>query len=223
MQAYKAVIFDLDGTLLNTLEDINDSVNEALRILGYPSRTVEETRQAVGHGMLNLIEQSLPAEYSSQEPMVMKMMHHMGEAYSQCWNAKTHLYEGIAPVLDKLMLQRVPMGILSNKPHPFTVDACNFFLKKWDFVFITGGREHLPLKPNPAAAYEALNVFQKQDSSIQSEDVLFVGDGDADMKTAEAAGMDSLGVLWGFRTKEQLTAAGGKRFASHPSEILTYF
>ncbi|MGL5255069.1 MAG: HAD family hydrolase [Brevinema sp.] len=223
MQTYKAVIFDLDGTLLNTLDDIHHSVNEALEILKYPSRSVEQTREAIGNGVLSLIEQSLPQEAAIQEPIVMKMMHHMGEAYSKHWNINSHLYDGIAQVLDKLMFNRVPMGILSNKPHPFTVTSCKFFLKKWDFSFITGGREHIPLKPNPAAAYEALSIFQQENSLIQAEDVLFVGDGDTDMKTAEAAGMDALGVLWGFRSQDQLKKAGAKYFASTPADILTFF
>lgn len=223
MPTFKAAIFDLDGTLLDTLDDLADALNHSLKVLGYPQHSRENIRELVGHGIFTLIETALPEDVSKDEKIVFKAVHEMGEAYARLWNCKTLPYPEIPKVLDSLTFKRVPMGILSNKPHPFTVEMCSFFLKKWDFSFITGGREHLPLKPNPAVAYQSLETFQKTMPDLTAQEVLFVGDGDTDVKTALAAGMEPLAALWGFRSKEQLASVGARRFAETPLQILDYF
>lgn len=222
MPVYKAIIFDLDGTLINTLQDITDAVNDMLDIMKFPQITTSAVRERLGGGMLNLMEQCLPADKTT-ETNIMKAIHYMGEAYAQRWNKTSTLYEGIPQVLDSLMLKRIPMGVLSNKPDPFTQTMCRYFLNKWDFSFTAGGREHLPLKPNPASAYMALERFQKKSPQLIAEEILFVGDGDTDIKTALSAGMMPLAALWGFRDKAQLAAVGAELFAEKPLEILDYF
>lgn len=219
---FKAVIFDLDGTLADTLHDLADSVNEALQRLNLPQYSHEEIRKKIGYGITELMISCLPAKQKNNTKLLGQALELVAEAYSQRWTLHSCLYPGISDVLDRLMLKKIPMAILSNKPERFTQEMCSFLLKKWDFVRIAGGRDGFPLKPNPLTTQTIIQDFHQTDQTIGT-DIAFVGDGDTDIQTAIAAGITPIGVLWGFRSQEQLKKAGASYFVSTPGELLDFF
>jgi phosphoglycolate phosphatase len=211
---FKAVLFDLDGTLLDTLNDLADAGNRVLSDAGLPVHPVDSYRYFVGNGLATLILRILPEDMRSDE-----QVQHMGqafrEAYAMNWNANTKVYKGIATLLSVLQKDKRPMAILSNKPHDFTEICVREFLGEWTFAQVLGNREDLAKKPDPAGALEIAGKL-----SLAPSELIYVGDTDTDMRTAVAAGMYPVGVLWGFRTAGELEESGAARLVERPEEIL---
>ncbi len=209
-----AVIFDLDGTLLDTLEDLADSANEALEACGFASHAVEAYRLFVGEGMAVLMERILPVESRGREEIA-RLLAVYREAYGRRWAAKSRPYEGIEGMLRGLAARGVALAVLSNKPQANTEVCVGHFLGEHPFVAVFGQREEVPRKPDPAGALEIALAL-----GLDPREILFVGDTATDMDTARAAGMVAVGVLWGFRSEEELRRHGATHVVARPEEIL---
>ena len=209
---YRAVIFDLDGTLLDTLQDLRDAVNYALRQNGYPERTTGEIRQYVGNGVERLIRRSVPEGTCAHEEA--RCLTVFKERYAAHSRVKTHAYEGISELLFALKSDGVKIGVVSNKLHPAVAALCrDFFSGLIDYA--VGEREGVPRKPAPDCVFECMDQL-----GVKTGETLFVGDSEVDMLTANNAGLDSVGVLWGFRDEALLHASGAGRIAAKPEDIL---
>ena len=210
----EAIIFDLDGTLLNTLDDLADANNKALSELGFPTHPVEDYKQHVGNGVRLLIERTLP-ENARDDAMVEKGMAMMKQAYDKCWDNKTQPYSGVAELLDELSRRGVRMAVLSNKPHAYTCMIVDKLLANWQFEEVWGVSDTVPPKPDITGA---LSLAEKM--GVAPADFVYLGDTGTDMETATAAGMFAIGVLWGFRTADELNQNGAKVLLSRPAGLL---
>jgi phosphoglycolate phosphatase len=214
---YQAVLFDLDGTLLDTLEDIADSANLVLRRFGFPEFAVEAYKYFIGDGMEVLARRVLPAE-RCDDAMIRRYADGMREEYDRHWAEKTRPYLGIPELLDALRDRGVAMAVLSNKPDRFTKLCVERLLGTWQFAAVLGQREGVPRKPDPAGALEiAARV------GVSPARILYLGDTNTDMQTAIAARMFPIGALWGFRTAEELRANGAQALVHAPLEVLSLF
>ena len=211
---FQAIIFDLDGTLLDTLADIGDSVNLMLAEYGFPGHTTDDYRRFIGNGILMLVTRALPVEGRSTG-MIDACVRRARELYWVNWNCKTRPYDGITDLLGNLTKMGLPLAVLSNKPHDFTVRYMNAYFDECDFKVVMGQNDHFPVKPNPASALDIARQMGLPPSRF-----LFVGDSAVDMKTATAAGMHSVGVAWGFRGPKELQENGCQTLVNHPLEIL---
>lgn len=212
---FKAIIFDLDGTLLNTLEDIADSANEALRQWGFPVHDVDDYRYFVGNGLQVLMQRILPEDSTPDE--IQAGMKSFESEYERRWRIKTQPYPGIREMLRKLRHAELKLAILSNKPDDFTQKCVAHYFSDICFDSVSGKKAHLPAKPDPGSALQVLGHFDV--TPCQS---LFVGDSSVDMKTGVNAGMKTAGVDWGFRTKKELERAGAQVVVSTPEELINY-
>jgi phosphoglycolate phosphatase len=216
LKPYQAVIFDLDGTLLDTLEDIGDAVNRVLAARGLPIHLIDAYRFYLGDGVAKLITRALPEDKRDAET-VRSCLDANRADYDHNWNVKTRLYEGIGAVLDALAARALKLAILSNKPHDFTERCVREFLPKWSFDAVIGQRDGVPLKPDPAGALEIARTL-----GIPPAACLYLGDTAVDIKTAIAAGMTPVGVLWGFRPAQELQASGATILIEQPLEVLGF-
>lgn len=214
---HRAILFDLDGTLLDTLDDIADAGNAALISHGFAAHAVSAYRHFVGEGVPTLIRRIVP-ETNRYEKTLKSVAKSYVEAYEKSWNAKSHPYPGIAEMLDELTRRQIRLAILSNKPHDFTCQCVEAFLSKWKFEEILGATAKLPRKPDPAAALHIAKMMQ-----LPPAEFLYLGDTNTDMQTAVAAGMHPVGVLWGFRDRAELQVAGAKTIIAHPAELISFF
>jgi phosphoglycolate phosphatase len=211
---FRAVIFDLDGTLLDTLEDIANAANLVLAERGFPAHPVEEYREFIGEGVARLIQRVLPAKHHD-EATVRACVEAYQREYARHWNVKTRPYAEVPEMLDGLTARGLQLAVLSNKPDPFTQRCVRELLPRWTFEVVLGASDAFPRKPHPASALETARRLAAPPAQC-----LYVGDSGVDMQTAQAAGMFSVGVLWGFRGKEELERAGAQRLISHPMELL---
>lgn len=211
----KIVVFDLDGTLLNSIIDIAESMNEVLERNNFPTHTIEEYKFIIGKGIDNLAIDSLPQTVPESD--YPKYCSEIREIYGKRWMLKTKPYKGVKKLLDKLVQQEIKIAILSNKPQKYTELAVHHLLPEWKFDCIFGAREGVPIKPNPQALNEIMDLFK-----VNSEDCLFVGDTNIDMQTAHAAGVESVGVLWGFRPEKELKEANASHLINTPLALLNY-
>jgi len=209
----RAVIFDLDGTLADTLEDIGDNMNRVLAGMGFPAQGYDAYRFYVGNGLKNLAFQCLP-ENARTEDIVATCYDRMMEEYSMNYINKTRLYDGIPELLDALSLQQVKMAVLSNKADPLTQKICTVLLKNWNFEIVMGANDRFPRKPDPASA-----LFVSGRMGVLPANVCYLGDSDVDMKTAITAGFYPVGAAWGLRPKEELVENGAKHVIDHPTEL----
>lgn len=212
--SYKAVIFDLDGTLLDTLEDIGTAVNRVLIRKGFPSHPINLYREFVGEGAQLMIMRALPAERCDADTVKTCLEEYL-EEYGRSWNETTRPYEGIPDLLDTLVSRGIKLAVLSNKPEVFTMQCVNEFLSRWTFDMIIGENESIPRKPDPQGALAIVEHLH-----IRPEEFIYVGDSEVDMKTAKAAGMFAVGVPWGFRSREELQREGADILIEHPMEIV---
>lgn len=209
---YKAVIFDLDGTLLNTLEDLMNSVNHGLTFANMPERTLEEIRHFVGNGVQRLIELSVPLGTDKEKTELVFSL--FKEHYALHCNDKTDLYPGIPELLQELKKRGFLMAIVSNKLQE-GVDALveQYFIPYTNVTI--GAREGILKKPAPDTVFEALRIL-----GITKEEAVYVGDSEVDIATAANAGMDCITVAWGFRTRQEQEKAGGKIFVDRPEDVV---
>ncbi|HVE14387.1 MAG TPA: HAD family hydrolase [Elusimicrobiota bacterium] len=212
--AARAVIFDLDGTLLDTLEDICQAVNAALRGHGAPPRPKDHYRLLVGDGVPHLVRNTFPAELL-REPGEERLIESVRTEYARRADAASAPYPGVAELLDALAAHETPTAILSNKPEPFALRAVELALGRWRFRRVRGARPDAPLKPDPRAALEIA-----ADLGVPPEEIVFLGDTAVDMKTARAAGMRAAGALWGFRGREELEASGAQDLLERPTDLV---
>lgn len=211
MGKYKLIIFDLDGTILDTLEDLTDSVNYALDKFGYPERTIDEVRAFVGNGIYKLIERAVPLNTGKED--IQRVFSAFDCHYKLNNSHKTKPYHGIVRLIDKLKEKGMLLAVVSNKAQPAVTALCNNYFKgKFDVVF--GEREGIPKKPSPQAVNEVISLLD-----VLPEQTLYVGDSDVDILTAKNAGIDLCTVTWGFRTKEFLFKMGGKLFADSTEQL----
>jgi len=212
---FRAVIFDLDGTLLDTIEDLTDSMNAALARMGFEPKTIEECKRLVGDGLTTFVYRALPPAAANDPEAALTLRRLMRDEYRRRDAWKTRPYPGIPETLAALVGKRIPLSILSNKPHDSTQEVVRKFFPDIDFAAVFGARDDVPVKPDPDGALEIAALLQ-----IPPEEILYVGDTNTDMQTAEAAGMYAVGVLWGFRTPEELRENGARVLISRPSELL---
>jgi phosphoglycolate phosphatase len=212
---YKAVLFDLDGTLLDTLTDLADATNHALRSLGFPEHPPESFRYFIGDGVEALVQRVLPAERCNTVTMA-QCASLMREEYARRWAATSRPYAGIPNLLDALATRGVPMAVLSNKPHEFTNLCVAQLLPAWKFAAVLGAGASFPRKPDPAGAREIARRL-----GVPPGEVLYLGDTGTDMQMAVAAGMFPVGALWGFRTADELTASGARALIERPLRLLS--
>jgi phosphoglycolate phosphatase len=211
---YKAVLFDLDGTLLDTLDDLADSINAALGRLGFPARPVANYRYYVGDGLENTIHRALP-EGRDDDETIARCIAACREEYAARYADKTVPYPGVPDLLDGLAGRRIRMAVLSNKPDRFTRMCVEALLGDWRFGPVLGTRPGVPIKPDPTAALEVARRL-----GVPPHEFLYLGDTGTDMQTACAAGMHPVGALWGFRAAEELSANGARALISDPRELL---
>lgn len=212
--AFKAILFDLDGTLVDSLQDIADSMNRVLTKKGLPTHPIDSYRYFVGNGLNVLVSRSLP-QVLRTEAFTRSLFLDLLEDYEQNCLKKTGLYDGIPDLLDKLMDKSLKMAILSNKADEFTKTIAASLLSHWPFSVVVGAREGIPRKPDPTAALQISQILQ-----IPPAEFMYVGDTSVDMKTALAAGMYPVGVSWGFRKREELMEHGAKVVIDKPGELL---
>ena len=211
---FKAVIFDLDGTLLDTLEDIALSMNSVLINAGFPSHPVVAYRGFIGEGITSLVRKVLP-EGPRDETIVEQMVAAMLVEYGAHWADHTRPYPGIPAVLDALSSREIPMAVLSNKMDRFTREIVAALLGDWKFAEVIGAQEAIPAKPDPAGAR-----LIAQRLGIEEQAFLYLGDSNIDMQTAVSAGMFPVGALWGFQSAGALRAAGARELIQEPAELL---
>ncbi len=211
--SYKGIIFDLDGTLADSLADLALSMNWVLASYGYPVHEKDDYKRFVGSGIRSLIERALPVE-AREGRIIDKVVSTMMEYYSIHCTDHTELYPGIEPLVKEAKDRGLKLAVFSNKPHPFTEIIVNRLLPGM-MDRVQGYTCEELKKPNPA---EVLRICREMSLSVS--DVLYVGDSDVDIITARNAGMRSAGVLWGFRGESELRKAGADYIVSIPSQIL---
>jgi phosphoglycolate phosphatase len=209
----KAVIFDLDGTLIDSLCDIAKSMNQVLEEFNHPTHDIEAYNYFVGDGALVLTKNAMP-QNSTQEEIELAL-NRFKKVYDLGIHHNTQPYEGICELLNNLQEQNIRLSVLSNKPHAFTLKYVKNLFTNIAFEQVHGQKEHVPKKPDPAGAIHIAQAMQ-----LHPSDICFIGDTATDMKTAHAAKMKSIGVLWGFRPQEELEAHKAHYLAKEPNDIL---
>ena len=210
----RAVLFDLDGTLLDTLADIAHAANEVLEHLGFATHPPEAYRRFIGDGVAVLFRRALPPGHDEPE-RVARCVADYRETYGRVWNVRTRPYDGIAALLDGLTSRGLGLAVLSNKPDDFTGLCVAEYLARWPFRAVLGHREGTPRKPDPAGALEIVHRL-----GVPAGQFLYVGDTAVDMETARSAGMRPVGAAWGFRPAEELWAAGAETVIAQPADLL---
>ena len=209
---YNTVIFDLDGTLLNTLEDLGDSVNFALKSFGYPTRTYEEIRIFVGNGVKDLVTKAVPD--GTDEETTLKCLQTFKDHYKTNMQNKTAPYDGIIDLLEELNSKGVKLAIVSNK-YDFGVKNLNKYYFKDLIPVAIGEREGIRKKPAPDTVLEAMKELNSEENNSIS-----VGDSGSDMLTAQNAHIKSIGVTWGFRDAKSLLESGADFLIDSPKQLL---
>ncbi len=211
---FEAVIFDLDGTLIDTIDDIGDAVNRVLLHKNFPTHSNAAFRKFVGDGSRMLIERALPEKYRNDEIIDACHKEYI-EDYSINYNVKSKLYHGIPQLLDALSESGLRLAVLSNKPDAITQNCVRTFLSTWNFDVVSGQRDSIPRKPDPQGAFDTARKM-----SVPPSHFIYLGDTAIDMKTAVSAGMFPVGVLWGFRPLKELMDSGASAVIDEPMALL---
>lgn len=212
----KAIIFDLDGTLLNSLVDIAESVNYVLEKHHFPTHNINDYKYMIGNGIKVLVEKALPKNVSKSE--FETYFNETKLIYEQRQTQKTHAYNGIIDMLKALSNKGIELNILSNKPNNFTQDVVKHFFTDINFNIVFGARKGVEIKPSPEAVNEIVKTL-----GFAKNEFMYMGDTSTDMQTAKAAGIDSIGVTWGYRKVDELVNSGAKHIVNSPSEVLQFF
>lgn len=217
MQRFKGVIFDLDGTLLDTIQDIANAMNTILKRYNFPTHDLDSYRFFIGSGIAKLVERSLPSEVS-ESAKYPKLVEEVFQEYALHLNKFTAPYPGVVDLLDGLTQLGVPFAILSNKADEFMDEVVSNYFSKWDFAVVLGARYGLPKKPDPYSVLEIAEIM-----ALQPSEIVYLGDTDIDMQTAVNSGTYAVGAAWGFRSAEELRANGAHVVIQNPCEILELF
>ena len=212
MKRYDTVIFDLDGTLLNTLEDLADAVNAVMRANAYPERTLDEVRRFVGNGIRRLMEQAVPEGVCGE--IFERVFEEFRTYYTEHCQIKTRAYNGVMELLEALKEKGYAMAIVSNKNHAAVCELNDIYFKK-DISVAIGQKDGIRKKPAPDTVFQALKEL-----GVSGERAVYVGDSEVDFMTAENSCMDCVLVSWGFRTKEELADCTPKAMIDRPEELL---
>lgn len=212
----RAVLFDLDGTLLDTLDDLADSGNAVLLAHGFEAHSVGAYRNFIGDGMGKLVERIFPSEAVADPDVLEQRLQEYKQAYQDRWRNKSKVYDGISELLGKLSEQGIKTGVLTNKAHAFAVKCVEEYFSDHPWDVVLGQREGVPRKPDAAGANDAL-----AEMGVKAEEAIFVGDSSVDMQTAVNAGIKAVGVSWGFRGREELIANGASLVIDAPRELVS--
>lgn len=212
----KGLIFDLDGTLLDTLEDLATAANTTLEHFGFPDHPVDSYRYFVGDGLKTLIQRIIPGDDASDEQL-QEYMEKFGEIYAKTWNVRSAPYKGISEMIKSLSAAGLQLAVLSNKPHEFTKICVEAYFPGHPFVCVYGQREGVAKKPDPAGAIE---IAEKMGLTV--DELLYVGDTATDMQTGNSAGMRTIGVKWGFRDDVELQNNNAWKIVSTPAEVVSH-
>jgi len=210
---FRAVLFDLDGTLADTLNDLANATNWALAQVGCPPHPVDSYRYRVGDGARELCARALPANKQELTDQVLRLM---GRRYDEHCFDLTKLYPGIPEMVSALAERQFKLAVLSNKPDKFTKRMIAYYFNPSPFAVVRGQLPNVPLKPDPTAAAQIA-----QELAIAPSRWLYLGDTNTDMRTARGAGMHPVGVLWGFRDRDELLQSGAEHIVAKPQEVLT--
>jgi phosphoglycolate phosphatase len=209
-----AILFDLDGTLLDTLHDLADAANRVLEQAGLPTHTPSAYRRFIGDGSRMLITRAIPEDHRTPD-RIEDLLTRFKDDYSRHWKTATRPYPGIRDLLRELVRRGIPRAVVTNKPHAFAERCVHHFFPDIAFQTIQGQKEDVPLKPHPRPALEVARQLR-----VPAPECLLLGDSDVDMQTARAAGMLPVGAAWGFRPIGELIGAGAVRVVHTPQEIL---
>ena len=212
---YKAVIFDLDGTLVDSLADLSDSVNLMLESYGFPTHEVEKYRYFVGNGSKKLMERTLPRDKAASAEFVEEALAKYKAIYKERLLEKTRPYNGVRELLEELKSRGIPLGVCTNKHNDAALTIVKILFAPGTFEEVLGDRPGFPKKPNPATPLEIASHL-----GVKPDEVAYLGDTSVDMETAVHAGFLPVGVLWGFRPEEELVKSGAKVLLKAPLELL---
>ncbi|BHH83023.1 HAD family hydrolase [Desulforhopalus sp. 52FAK] len=210
-----SIIFDLDGTLLDTIGGLTDTTNFVMKEFNFPQHSIETCKQFIGNGMRILIERAAPANTSSE--CIDDCCRAFKEYYSRTWKDKCCPYDGINAMLAGLQKWAIPLAVLSNKPHQFTQLFVEEFFPEDMFAMVYGQRDGFDKKPEPGVALEIAKNF-----GMNTDTMLFVGDSGVDIQTGKNAGMKTAGVSWGFRPRQELIENKPDLLLNHPLELLDH-
>jgi phosphoglycolate phosphatase len=213
--AFQAVLFDLDGTLMDTIEDLAGAMNVALAAFGFPACSVAQCKYFVGDGVRNFVIRALPEDKRGDSELIAKVSKIYRDAYDKGWAVKTRPFDGIPELLDGLAARGLKMVVFTNKPDDVAKLMVAKLLPDYHFDDVVGAREGKPHKPDPTVPLELAGKL-----GVPPAQFVYIGDTNTDMQTANAAGMFPVGALWGFRTADELKANGAKVLIAHPTELL---
>lgn len=211
---FDGVIFDLDGTLVDTLDDIADAMDRVLALEGALGHSLHDYRYLIGHGIRNLVTEALPPERRDEETIA-RCHERMLADYGEHSLVKTHVYDGVPELVRRLRADEVPLAIHSNKADALTRDIVAALLDPADFIVVTGARPDAPLKPDPGVALAIAGRF-----GLSPARIVYLGDSVVDMRIASSAGMIPVGASWGFRTPGELVGSGAVAVLGHPAELV---
>ena len=215
---YRGILFDLDGTLLDTLADIGFYINRTLSRYGYPLFPLDKVNTIVGWGLKKALYKALPAGVGDDDAYLSKMTKELIADYNSNPVIKTRPYPGIIKLLDELKRRGIVLGIFSNKSHPVTLQVVDKTMGLSRFAAVLGSDAGFPRKPEPDGANEVIRRM-----GLPKSEILYIGDTIMDHETATRAGLDDITVTWGFRSRKQLEEQGVTQFVESPDEILQYF
>ena len=211
----KGLIFDLDGTLINSIGDIHYSLNLALKYHGYKEVSLEDAQKNTGRGFRKLIVESLPINTSDQ--IIDEVNKTYTKFYGEHYHERTYGYEGIYELLKELNKRNIKIAVNSNKKDEYTKNLMKIIFKDIEFTAVFGERIGIPTKPNPATAEEIISIME-----LDKNEVCYVGDSEVDIQTGKNTNIKTIGCLWGFRSKETLEKENPDIIVSKPEEILNY-
>ncbi len=213
---FEAIIFDLDGTLADSIEDIGDAMNRVLQKQDFPTHSIEKYKYFVGRGLRNLVIEALP-EKARKEELIEEFNQAMLEDYGKNYLVKTKTYEGVQEVVSRLKMNGFKLGVLSNKADAMTQKVVKELFPSGTFDIVLGLKKDMKRKPDPGGA-----LILSEAMCVEPENIAYVGDTDTDMQTAKNAGMIAFGASWGFRTKEELLDNGADHILYHPEDLLNF-
>ena len=209
----KVAIFDLDGTIIDSLPDIIISVNATMRKFGHKERSYDEIRKFIGNGARLLIERCLGEKFD--EDKFLERLDYYNDTYTNSGSPNTKVFDGMKEVLLELKNRGYYIGVITNKPQMTVDNIMQTYFKGIEFDALIGQSEGVKIKPDPKTTFSILEKF-----NIENENAYFIGDGETDYQTSVNANINGISVLWGYRTKEELQGAGAKTFVEKPSELL---